>query len=274
MNKFITYTMLVLILSLSFLLAACSPNVEPTAEPEAVTEPESVEESEPAPTEVPTVAPTEEVPEIVAEGVQLDPAILDNEDLLRVCSYIFETLVREEDSIIVPALATSWKISDDGLDYIFELRPNVTFQDGTRFDADLVIANFNRWFDQENPLHNADATFYAWQEAFLGFKGEVDANNSPISPYDGIEKINNLSVLIHLNREDPQFLQKIAQPSFGFIVPDLLSTEGDLFATSQGSIVGTGPYTVGEWSNEAVVLTPNEGYWDTPAIPNLEFPLP
>jgi len=276
MNKNFPHSLIVLTLILSFLLTACQPNVESPAPTEVPAEIEAVptEAAADVPTEAATAVPTAEIPEVIAEGIQLDPAILDNKDLLLACSYIYEGLVKLEDISVEPVLASSWTISDDELDYIFELRPDVTFQDGTRLDADLVIANFNRWFDPENSLHNVDATFSGWQDAFLGFKGEMDANNAPKSSFDGIEKVNNLTILIHLNRQDPEFLQKIALPQFGFIIPDLLADEGNLFATSQGSVVGTGPYVVAEWTNESIVLLPNADYWDTPPVPKLEFPLP
>ena len=45
----------------------------------------------------------------------------------------------------VPALASSWRRSEDGLTYTFDLRENVRFHDGTDLDAAAVCANFERW---------------------------------------------------------------------------------------------------------------------------------
>ena len=222
----------------------------------------------------PTAAPTEEIIEVLAEGVRLDPAVINDEQFLLVCGYIYEGFVLFENDMIVPALATSWTVSDDKLDYIFELRPGVTFQDGTPFNADIVIANFNRWFGPQDELRTEDDTFTGWENAFGGFKGEVDADGIPKSSFDGIEKVNNLTVLLHLNQDDPELLKKLAQPQFGFINPELLAEEGDLYGTSQGSVVGTGSYTLSEWSNEAVKMEPYADYWGTLEVPILEIPLP
>src|SRR5437762_12525217 len=71
--------------------------------------------------------------------------------------YLYEGLVKMESGSPAPALATSWIISEDGLDYIFNLRPGVVFQDGSPLNADAVIANFNRWFDQKDALRGAGA---------------------------------------------------------------------------------------------------------------------
>ena len=47
----------------------------------------------------------------------------------------------------MPALATEWKPSDDGLTWTFTLRDGVTFTDGEPFDAAAVCANFDRWYN-------------------------------------------------------------------------------------------------------------------------------
>ena len=48
------------------------------------------------------------------------------------------------DGSIVPGLAESWEISDDGLTYTFRLREGVTFHDGTTMDAEDVKFSYDR----------------------------------------------------------------------------------------------------------------------------------
>ncbi|MDR1041519.1 MAG: nickel ABC transporter substrate-binding protein [Deltaproteobacteria bacterium] len=57
---------------------------------------------------------------------------------------------------IVPELAESWEVSDDGLVYTFHLRPNVKFSDGTPFDAEAVVKNFDTIL--------AKRELHSWQE--------------------------------------------------------------------------------------------------------------
>ena len=45
---------------------------------------------------------------------------------------------------IVPLLAESWDVSDDGLTYTFALREGVTFHDGADFDASDVVFSLDR----------------------------------------------------------------------------------------------------------------------------------
>jgi peptide/nickel transport system substrate-binding protein len=177
-------------------------------------------------------------------------------------SHLYEGLVKVEGSDVAPLLAESWTVSDDGLDYIFNLRPGVSFHDASRLNADAVVANFNRWFDPGDPAHGS-SDIAAWESAFGGFKGETTDDGKAKSIYDGIEKINELTVLIHLNTADPEFLGKIAAPAFVIVSP----------ASFVGADGGTGPYKLGSETNSSVTLEPFAGYWDPTKIPseNLEI---
>jgi oligopeptide/dipeptide ABC transporter ATP-binding protein len=59
---------------------------------------------------------------------------------------VYEPLVRYgEDGVLKPALATAWRVSDNGLRVTFDLRKGVKFHDGTPFDAKAAKWNFDRW---------------------------------------------------------------------------------------------------------------------------------
>src|SRR5580704_9630900 len=72
----------------------------------------------------------------------LNPATTGNRDVGPLDVNIFDTLVwLTPDFKITPDLATKWEISPDGKTYTFTLREDVTFHDGTPFDAAAVVAN-------------------------------------------------------------------------------------------------------------------------------------
>ena len=59
--------------------------------------------------------------------------------------YVWEPLITQDDNATpVPCLAESWKMSEDGKQWTFYLRQGVKFHDGSDFNADAVIANFDR----------------------------------------------------------------------------------------------------------------------------------
>lgn len=103
-----------------------------------------------------------------AETDTLDPHATGGWSTYQVTYQIFEGLVKEDltkpDAVtppLVPGLAQSWEISEDGLAYTFHLRPNVQFHDGTPFDAEAVKFNFERFWDEKSP------NFYPKAKAFV-----------------------------------------------------------------------------------------------------------
>lgn len=231
-----------LLITFVFFMTACQgqPEEPAPATDEAPAEPTNAPVEEPSVEEEPTEAPNDEV-----ISLNFDPTI---GELAFDAAYLFETL---PDFNGDPFLAASGEVSDDELDYIFELNTGVLFQDGTLMDADAVIANFNRWFDPENEFHgNGDYT--AWEALFDGFKGDLNADGQPLSAFDGIEKVNDITVLIHLNRPVPELMTGLSDPAFSILSPSALAN---------GEFVGTGPYQVSEVTGTSLILTPFADYW-------------
>jgi peptide/nickel transport system substrate-binding protein len=127
-------------------------------------------------------------------------------------------LVIIKDNQPAPGLATTWTVSEDGLDYIFQLRTDAVFTDGTPANADAVAANFKRWFDPNDPARGS-GSYDAWTAAFGGFKGEKDADGTPKGSFDGIEKVDTFTVLIHLNRPFTDLLNTLAKQDFAIVSP-------------------------------------------------------
>lgn len=279
MRKHLAFTSILAVIVL-LIAAGCGPTGTPASPQSAGDNPPSTEEPTAEATESSSDTPAE-TPETmtVSSGIQLDPALAADlgssaEDALLVDGYIYEGLTALDGSDPVPALAVDWTVSDDGLDYLFDLRSGVTFQDGTPFDADAVVANFNRWFSPASALRG-DGSYQAWADAFAGFEGEVDSEGQPVSSVDGIEKVDNLTVLVHLNRPNPDLPAKLAQGDFAMVSPTALAANMGSYGTSAAAdaIAGTGPYTVASWTDSSLVLDPYPDYWGTPPDASLEFTL-
>src|SRR6201991_5329520 len=82
---------------------------------------------------------------IAGEPDQLDPQKTSAYFSFEVLENVFDTLVEPDANLeMQPALAESWDVSADQLTWTFHLRQGVTFTDGTPFNADAVIFNFDR----------------------------------------------------------------------------------------------------------------------------------
>jgi peptide/nickel transport system substrate-binding protein len=210
---------------------------------------------------------------IISGDLVLDPAFVTPDDIASqiICGYIYDSLVSlDSEGSAGPGLALTFDVSDQGLEYEFTLRTDAVFSDGTQVTADVILDNFNRWFDPEHPLHGADSSAYvAWLEYFKGFRGELDADGKPISTFDGIEKVDDLTVLVHLNEPMDDFLEVIARPFFSILNPDLLAAGG--YGSMESSIDGTGAYMVGVWTAEGMTLVPNDGFWGDVPTGALDF---
>lgn len=198
----------------------------------------------------------------VTSALFLDPALAMDADSQKINAFLYETLVGYQNGEIVPALAVSWSVSEDGLHYTFNLRSDVTFHDGTAFNADAVLANFDRWFNPHSPLHTG-GEFVAWKTYFGGFQGERGADGRPLSILDGVEKVNQNTVLFHLNTPDNKFLFNLTDLSFAIASPAALQRPN---FGKQGNVAGTGPYYVKQWNAESLILAPNANYWG--AVPS------
>src|SRR5262245_9290917 len=67
--------------------------------------------------------------------------------------YVYETLFdRDGNGDIVPLLVADFEVSDDGLVHTWHLQPDVTFHDGSPFDAEAVKWNLERKIELQQPL--------------------------------------------------------------------------------------------------------------------------
>ncbi len=268
------YTLLAVILLASMVLAACAPAAtqapteeavapEPTEAPAEPTEAPAESEPTEAPAEPePTEEPMEEGGTLIfaqsADAGTLDPALETSANSLAPAFHIYEGLTQFEPGTTtpIPALATGWEASEDGIEWTFTLQEGVTFHDGTPFNADAVMFNFERWWDTENPFNLGADQFIYWDYMFQGFKGD---ENSILA---GIEKVDDMTVKLILSRPNASLLNTLTMENFRFASPTAVEEQGDIYGTAEGLAVGTGPFKVEEWVKEDhLTLARNDDYW-------------
>ena len=183
------------------------------------------------------------------DSVSLDPIAVTDGESYKVTKNIFETLIEfgEQDTTLHPGLATKWEASKDGLTYTLDLQEGVKFHDGTDFNAEAVVKNFERWMNG-----NADKFPY-FISMFGGFKGDKDAVIKEVKA-DGDYK-----VVFTLNKPQAPFLKNLAMSSFGIASPTAFEKDGDKFGDNP---VGTGPFKFVSWKrNDSITIEKNKEYW-------------
>lgn len=172
---------------------------------------------------------------IAAEPDQLDPHKTTAYASFQVLENVFDTLVQPDENLDMgPALAESWKTSEDQLTWTFTLREGVTFHNGDPFTADDVVYSYERIMDEE--LSNAY---------------RFDAVKS-------VTAVDDRTVEITLSRPTPNLLAQIGGFKGMAIVNQENAESGDITRNP----VGTGPFKMENYaSGDSITLTANEDYW-------------
>ncbi|MCU1436983.1 MAG: transporter substrate-binding protein [Naasia sp.] len=178
-----------------------------------------------------------------AEPTCLDPHVGGNYPQALVSGQYLESLVsRDSDGQIIPWLAAEWTEAADGLSWTFILREDVTFTDGTPFDAAAVAANVEHVKDPET----GSSTGYLAM-------GKVTA----------VEAVDARTVTFRLSEPDSALLESLSQPWVAMQSPAGIARGIDENCEAP---IGTGPFVVDEWvKQDSITLLRNEEYASPPA---------
>lgn len=171
---------------------------------------------------------------------------------------IFDRLVDVEvgtdgNSKIVPSLAESWDISDDGLEYTFHLRQGVKFHNGNDFTAEDVAYTFHRMLTVEGGVNT---------EVIDQIKGADELLAGETDTLEGVEVVDDYTIKVTLKEPFAGFLASISSPGVSIYDSEATEAAGDQFGMDPAVTVGTGPFEFSSWSfNNQLVLTRNEDYW-------------
>lgn len=192
--------------------------------------------------------------------MQSEPVSMDSADSYDLWSFValqntYDTLVEyvRDTTTLTGGLATSWEIPDD-THYVFHLRQNVKFADGTAFTANDVLFTFKRLLEYGAPDTGVD-----WIIA-----QDLDSSNIPGSMWVK----DSYTIQMNLTHAYAGFLQTLATvmpsaiTSEAWVTAHLSTTPGQETAYIKDHSMGTGPYFVQSWTKGSeMVLAQNTYYW-------------
>ena len=181
----------------------------------------------------------------ITVAMQLEPPHLDPTSAAAgaidsvLYSNVFEGLTRfMADGSVVPGLAESWEISDDGLVYTFKLHKGVLFHDGTAMDAEDVKFSLDRARAEDST--NAQKALYA---------GITD-----------VAVIDPLTAQLTLAEANGNML-------FSLAWGDAVIVASESIENIKTNPIGTGAFKFVNWvQGDKIELARNPEYWGTPAI--------
>ncbi len=184
-------------------------------------------------------ARTDVVIGVVLEPPHLDPtagaaAAIDEV----VYANVFEGLTRiGRSGEVLPALAESWEIADDGKTYTFKLHTGVKFHDGSDFDAEDVKFSLDR-------ARADDST---------------NAQKGLFAQIDTVEVVDPATVKVTLKQPQGNFLYNMGWGDAVIVAPE--SADGN-----KEKPIGTGPFKFETWAKgSSVTIVKNPDYWGEPA---------
>ncbi len=192
--------------------------------------------------------------QIASEPDKLDPALNSTVDGACLAILNFSGLFAyDENGQLVPELADSYEMSEDGMTYTFTMKDGLKWSDGEALDANDVLYSWNRLADENT------AADYSYLCSVFATKddGTLDIEASE----DG------KTFTAHLNAPCAYFLDLCAFPAF-YPVPQQAVEAADGADTNPGAwaleagFVGSGPFVLTEWKhNESMTYEPNPNYW-------------
>lgn len=182
----------------------------------------------------------------------IDPHSAHSVQRINVGIMMFDQLTTfDTDGNVIPNLAETWDISEDGLTYTFYLRKGVTFHNGRNFTASDVKYSFERLSSPKTK-----ALGYALLDSVVGKEEFSDGNASEIS---GIKVINDYTVEIKLKSIDVTFLRKLATTYASIVAYEGINADMEMV-----NPIGTGPFVFVEYvPNLHLKMDRNPNFWQT-----------
>ncbi|MFF2389457.1 ABC transporter substrate-binding protein [Agromyces sp. NPDC058104] len=176
------------------------------------------------------------------ELATLDPVKAFNYPENTIISNLCESLFQmQPDFSVEPNLASGYEVSDDAKTYVFQIRDDVTFWDGTPMTVDDVVYSLNRHLDP------AEGSYLA----------------SSFADVTGIEKTGDQEVTLTLSEPNTILVEELATNLGAVVQQQQREAAGENYGNPEAGVMCTGPFQVGEWKQgQSISLDRYDGYWN------------
>ncbi|EMY5507274.1 peptide ABC transporter substrate-binding protein [Bacillus wiedmannii] len=196
------------------------------------------------------VTVSEEIP-------SLDTAKTMDGTSAHVMQNIFEGLyVLDDQDQPIPAVAKSFKRSEDGKKYTFDLRKDAKWSNGDNVTANDFMFAWKRAITPETASQYASMLFHVKNAKEIN-KGTMSLDNL------GVKAINDYKLEVELEQPIPYFLQLLALPIYLPQHESFLKEQGKNYALEPSNLIYNGPFVLEKWKHEQEFqLKKNATYWD------------
>ena len=195
------------------------------------------------------------------EPGSLHPALAQGTHESIILDHVYEGLMkRDENSEIVPGMAESYTMSDDGLTYTFKIREDAKWSNGEAVTAkDFEVA----W---KYALAPETASDYAYQMYYLE-GGQAYNEGTGTADAVGVKALDEKTLEVKLASPTAYFLELCAFYTYYPVNSKLQEEMGSEWSHDGSTFVSNGPFTLTEWNNdESVVVVKNEEYYNKDAV--------
>jgi len=212
------------------------------------------------------------------EPASLDPGQTQYTYETAVLRAVSEPLLKPRPDLtgVEPAAARSYESNGAGTAYVFHLRTNAKYWDGTPVKAADFVYAWQRLVDPRLAAPNeglfADAVLNGQRVSLMDpqrDKATIDAALGTL----GLKAIDDYTFQVQLTHPDPAFVWLAAMPAAAPIRKDVLTQNGDKWSTSPQTFVTNGPFRVTEIvKNDHIRVERNTNYWGPqPALTRIDF---
>lgn len=195
-----------------------------------------------------------------SEPGSLDPALAQGTHESWILENVFEGLMTfDENGELVPGMAESYEISEDGLTYTFKIRDGVTWSNGDPVTAEDFEYTWKRALDPELAADYAHILYY--------IKGAQAYNSGEGSRDDvAVKALDEKTLEVTLEAPTAYFLELTAFYTYFPVNKNVVESNPD-WAKDPETHVSNGPFKLVRWDHNAkIVLEKNESYYNADKI--------